>query len=242
LFSSNLLAPDTPAFMRGEEARARLRDAALPPICLVGTDARGSFGLSAPTGAKVKKSKVKRAEKPLVPNTKRTASILIEADTAAFSALVDVQAAYADAGNLLVPDIIENRCWNRVLLHNTAYDWLRPQTPLGSQMVRNTFRTVCGAYASMRSNGEIEDDKPVPVANFRKVSACPNGHQFHSDIDAARSHAQRGEQMIAGDAEPMNSGRPRLIRVARRKSTSDEGRCNPPQCFGLADVGHHVSL
>jgi hypothetical protein len=35
-------------------------------------------------------------------------------------------------------------------------------------MVCNTFRTVCGVYASMRSNGEIEDDKPVPVANFGK--------------------------------------------------------------------------
>jgi len=57
---------------------------------------------------------------PFVPNTKRTASILIEADTAAFSALVDVQAAYANACDLLVPVVIENRCWNRVALHNTA--------------------------------------------------------------------------------------------------------------------------
>jgi putative transposase len=169
--------------VRGEEARARLRDAALPPICLVGADATGPFGLSAPAGAKVKKSNVKRPKKPFVPNTKRTASILIEADTAAFSALVDVQAAYANACNLLVPVVIENRCWNRVLLHNTAYDWLRPQTPLGSQC--NTFRTVCGAYASMRSNGKIEDDKPVPVANFRKASV-------HYDV---RTFTMRGDKL-----------------------------------------------
>jgi hypothetical protein len=50
------------------------------------------------------------------------------------------------------------------------------------------------------------------------------------------------EQMLAGGAEPMNSGRPRLIRVARRNSPSGEGRCNPPQCSGPADVVHHVSL
>jgi putative transposase len=169
--------------VRGEEAQARLRDAALPPICLVGADATGPFGLFAPTGAKVKKSNVKRSKKPFVPNTKRTASILIEADAAAFSALVDVQVAYANACNLLVPVVIENRCWNRVALHNTAYDWLRPQTPLGSQMVCNTFRTVCGAYASMRSNGEIEDDKPAPVANFRNASVHYDGRTFtmHGD-------------------------------------------------------------
>ena len=429
----------------------------------------GTNGLSAPTGAKLKKPSVKRPKKPFVPNTKRTASILIEADAAAFSALVDVQAAYANACNLLVPVVVENRCWNRVALHNTAYDWLRPQTPLGSQMVCNTFRTVCGAYASMRSNGEIKDDEPVPVANFsaasvhydartytmrgdslslrtlggrvdvklrigkhqqrlldwskpkeaelvfrkgriyfnlvlekeikfkgsgpvvgldvgennlaatdtgkiwgggelrhkrnrylaqrrrlqsngsgsarqllRKVSGresrrvrhenhvvskavvaeavrvgarcismedltrirdniraglrvrarlhgwafrqlqdfvaykaaavgiaclfggpayssqdcsgcavrgkrhkhrfrCPNGHQFHSDVNAARNHARRGEQMLADGAEPMNSGRPRLIRAARRKSPSGERRCNPPQCSKPADVVQHVS-
>jgi hypothetical protein len=74
-----------------------LRDAALPAIFLVGADATGPFGLSAPTSAKVKKSNVKRPKKPFVPNTKRTASILIEADTAAFSAVVDAQAAYANA-------------------------------------------------------------------------------------------------------------------------------------------------
>jgi len=418
----------------------------------------------------VKKSNVKRPKKPFVPNTKRTASILIEADAAAFSALVDVQVAYAAACNLLVPVVIENRCWNRVALHNTAYDWLRPQTPLGSQMVCNTFRTVCGAYASMRSNGEIEEGKPVPVANFRNASVhydvrtftmrggrlslwtmtgrmevmlrpgahqkrllawgtpkeaelvfrkgrmyfnlvlekeiafketgpvvgldvgennlaatdtgkiwgggelrhkryrylsqrrrlqsngsgsarqllrkvsgkesrrvrhenhvvskavvaearrvgarcismedltrirdniwaglrmrsrlhgwafrqlqdfvaykaadigiaclfgdpayssqdcsgcgergkrrrhrfqCPHGHRFHSDVNAARNHAWRGEQMLAAGAEPMNSGRPRLIRAARRKRPSGEGPSNRPQCSGLADVVQHVGL
>ena len=433
-------------------------------------DATGPFGLSAPAGAQVKKSNVKRPKKPFVPNTKRTASILIEADATAFSALVDVQAAYAAACNLLVPVVIENRCWNRVALHNTAYDWLRPQTALGSQMVCNTFRTVCGAYASMRSNGEIEDDKPVPVANFdgasvhydvrtftmrgdslslwtlggrvevalrpgghqqrllewgkpkeaelvfrkgrvyfnlvlekeitfketgpvvgldvgennlaatdtgkiwgggelrhkryrylsqrrrlqsngsgsarqllRKVSGkesrrvrhenhvvskqvvaeatrvgarcismedltrirdniraglrmrarlhgwafrqlqdfvaykaaavgiacvfgdpayssqdcarcgergkrtkhrfrCPNGHQSHSDVNAARNHALRGERMLAAGAEPANNGRPRPIRVARRDSRPAERRCKPPQCSRLADVVQHVSL
>jgi putative transposase len=447
-----------------------LRAAPLPTICLTGADATGLFSLSAPTGAKVKKSNVKRPKKPFVPNTKRTASILIEADAAAFSALVDVQAAYAKACNLLVPLVVKSRCWNKVDLHNAAYDWLRPKTPLGSQMVCNTFRTVCGAYKSMRSNGEIEDGEPVPVANFRNASVhydvrtftmrgdklslwaidgrvevtlrpgkhqkrllawgkpkeaelvsrkgrmyfnlvlekeitfketgpvvgldvgennlaatdtgkiwgggalrhkrnrylsqrrrlqsngsgsarqllrkvsgresrrvrhenhvvskavvaearrvgarcismedltrirdniraglrvrsrlhgwafrqlqdfvaykaaavgiaclfgdpayssqdcnrcgergkrkkhrfrCPNGHQFHSDVNAARNHALRGEQMLAEGAEPANNGRPQPIRVARRDSRPAARRCSPPQCSGLADVVQHVSL
>ena len=143
------------------------------------------FGLTAPPGAAVKKSNVKRPKKAFVPNTKRTASILIEADAAAFSALVDVRVAYAKACNLLVPVVIENRCWNRVALHNAAYDWLRQQTPLGSQMVCNTFRTVCGAYASMRSNGAIEDGEPVPIANFDGVSV-------HYDV---RTFTMRGDRL-----------------------------------------------
>jgi hypothetical protein len=65
---------------------------------------------------------------------------------------------------------------------------------------------------------------------------CTNGHQFHSDVNAGR------EQMLADGAEPTNSGRPRQVRVARRKSPSGEGRCNPPQCSGLADVVQPVSL
>lgn len=417
----------------------------------------------------VKKSKVKRPKKPFVPNTKRTASILIEAGPEVVAALVDVQAAYAGACNLLVPIVVENRCWNRVALHNLGYDQLRSQTPLGSQMICNTFRTVCGAYASLQSNGEIEEGKPVPAVSFsaasvhydartftmhgntlslwtmtgrvevalrpgkhqkrllawgkpkeaevvfrkgrlyfnlvvekeikfkqsgpvvgldvgennlaatdtgkiwgggelrhhryrylsqrgrlqsngsrsakqllRKVSGresrrvrhvnhlvskevvaeaqrvgarcismedltrirnsiraglrirarlhgwafqqlqefvackaaavgiiclfgdpawssqdcaecgargmrrkhrfrCPNGHQFHSDVNAARNHARRGQRMLAAGVEPMNDGRPRPIRVARRKRPSGEGRCNPPQCSKRAGVVQPVS-
>lgn len=130
------------------------------------------------------KSRVKRPKKPFVPNTKRTASIPIEAGPEAFAALVAVQAAYAGACNLLVPVVIDNRCWNRVALHNIA---------------------------------------------------------FHSDVNTARNHVRRGERMLAAGVEPMNSGRPRLIRVARRRRPSGEGRCNPPQCSRPADVVHHFS-
>ncbi|MBO0752276.1 MAG: transposase [Bradyrhizobiaceae bacterium] len=71
---------------------------------------------------------------------------------------------------------------------------------------------------------------------------CRHGHQFHSDVNSARNHAALAEIAIAAGAEPLNSGRPRPIRVARRDSRPDDGRCHPPQCSGLADVVQHVSL
>jgi hypothetical protein len=168
----------------------------------------------------VKKPKLKRPNKPFVPNRTRTASIQVEADAAAFSDLVDTQSAYAAACDLLVPAVVESRYGSRVDLHNKTHDRLRSATPLGSQMCCNVFRTVCGAYLSMRSNGEIEDSDPVPTISSRNASV-------HYDTRTYRS-----------GAEPTNSGRPRPIRGARRKSPSCARRCNPPRCCKLADVIH----
>jgi hypothetical protein len=163
----------------------------------------------------VEKPKVKRPNKPSVPNRTRTGSIQVEADAAAFSDLVDTQSAYAAACNLLVPVVVESRCWNRVDLPNKTYE-----TPLGSQICCNVFRTVCGAHLSMRSNGEIEDGDPVPTISFRYASVHSNACTYRSG------------------AEPTTSGRPRPIRGARRKSPFCTRRCNRPRCCKLADVIH----
>lgn len=109
-------------------------------------------------------------KKPKATATQRTASILLEADEAGQDALSALQAAYANACNLLVPIVVENRCWNRFRLHTLAYDRLREETPLGSQMCCNALRTVTVAYKAMRSNGEIEKGKPIPAINFRRAS------------------------------------------------------------------------
>jgi hypothetical protein len=110
---------------------------------------------------------------PFVPNTKRTASIVIEADAAAFSALVDVQAAYTAACNLVVPIVIENRCWNRVALHNTAaYDWLRPPNAArfadGVQHLPHRLRRLCLDALQRGDQGR----RAGPSETHRSTTTC----------------------------------------------------------------------
>jgi putative transposase len=117
--------------------------------------------------------------------TQRTASILLEADEASQTLLFALQAAYADACNLLVPIVVENRCWNRYNLHNLAYRHLRTETPLGAQMCCNALRSVAAAYKAMRSNGEIKNGEPVPTISFRVTSV-------HFD---SRTFSMRGNEL-----------------------------------------------
>lgn len=84
-------------------------------------------------------------------------------------ALSVLQSAYSDACNRLVPIVVENRCWNRVALHNFAYSGLRESTPLGSQMCCNAIFSVCKAYKSQKALRKIKKDS-VPEINFGRTS------------------------------------------------------------------------
>lgn len=98
----------------------------------------------------------------------RTVSIKVEADAAAQAELVALQAAYAAACNLLVPTVIESRCWNRYGLHALAYRRLRCETPLGAQMCCNVLRSVTAAYKTLKANGQMPKGAPVPAISFRR--------------------------------------------------------------------------
>lgn len=100
----------------------------------------------------------------------RTASIKIKTTDEQSKKLHDVRFAYVDACNKLVPIVIENRCWNRVALHNLAYYDIRQNSTLGSQMVCNAIYSVCKAYKSQKALGKIKIDKPVPVISFKNSS------------------------------------------------------------------------
>src|SRR5262249_45558600 len=100
----------------------------------------------------------------------RTASIKLNTTTEQAGQLTALQVAYADACNQLVPAVVENRCWNRVALHQLTYSRLRQATPLGSQMTCNAIFTVCKAYKAQRELGRIKKDAPVPALNFRRAS------------------------------------------------------------------------
>ncbi len=49
-------------------------------------------------------------------------------------ALSQLQAAYNNICNKIVPFVVENRCWNNVALHDLSYYPIRDTTHLGSQM------------------------------------------------------------------------------------------------------------
>jgi putative transposase len=125
----------------------------------------------------------RRNAKPTAPTTVRTASIEIEAGAGEQAALAALQAAYADACNLLVPIVTQSRCWNRYDLHPLAYRKLRATTGLGAQMCCNVLRTVCAAYRALSSNGGVPLERPVPAISFRRASVHFDARTFsmHGD-------------------------------------------------------------
>lgn len=100
----------------------------------------------------------------------RTASIKLSISKEEASHLKSLQKEYAAACNLIVPVVIEHRCWNRVALHNLIYDQLRSTTRLGSQMVCNAIFSVCKAYQAQNELGKIQKDAPIPNITFNKGS------------------------------------------------------------------------
>lgn len=100
----------------------------------------------------------------------RTASIRLGTAPEEAAALMALRCAYADACNRLVPTVREHRLWNRVGLHQRAYNGLREATPLGSQMCCNAIFSVCKAYKAQKELGRIDKDEPVPAIRFDRAS------------------------------------------------------------------------
>ena len=94
----------------------------------------------------------------------RTVSISLETPKEAENEFLSLQAAYLDACNAIVPDVIEHRCWNRFVLHHLVYYKIRTSSPLSSQMVCNAIFSVCKAY----KNRLISKEDEVPVIRFHK--------------------------------------------------------------------------
>ena len=70
--------------------------------------------------------------------------------------------------NRLVPVVRAHRLWNRVGLHQRAYNDLRKTTPLGSQMCCNAIFSVCKAYKAQKTLGRIGVE--VPAIQFDRAS------------------------------------------------------------------------
>src|SRR5271156_3707360 len=95
---------------------------------------------------------------------KRTISIRLEVIKSQEKQLLDLQSAFLEACNSIVPTAMEHRCWNRIALHNLVYDQTRKSSSLGSQMVCNAIFSVCKAY---KAKAPLKDE-PVPSIQFRK--------------------------------------------------------------------------
>src|SRR5947209_10480261 len=101
----------------------------------------------------------------------RTISILLDTDRETRERFSALQKAYRSACNQIVPDVIANRCWNRVALHRIVYTHMRSISPLGSQMICNAIFSVCKAY-KVKS---ILPKEAIPKIVFHK------GRSIHFD-------------------------------------------------------------
>ena len=95
---------------------------------------------------------------------KRTIAIKLDTSRESRVQLAKLENAYAEACNQIVPFVVQNRCWNRVGLHNLVYSLVRQSSPLGSQMVCNAIFSVCKAYQAKKINHGQE----VPHILFHK--------------------------------------------------------------------------
>lgn len=110
----------------------------------------------------------------------RTISILLETDQETKKQFSELQDAYHSVCNQIVPEVIANRCWNRVALHRLVYSKMRSMSPLGSQMVCNAIFSVCKAYKAKA----ILPKEEAPKISFHK------GRSVHFD---KRTYSIKGE-------------------------------------------------
>ncbi len=111
---------------------------------------------------------------------KRTISIRLDTNREQEKQLLQLQEAYLFACNQIVPDVVANRCWNRVALHHLVYAKIRRTSPLGSQMVCSAIYSVCKAYAAQ----SVFPKEEIPQVCFRK------GKSVHFD---KRTYTIKGE-------------------------------------------------
>jgi len=105
------------------------------------------------------------------------ARIQLQTNAAQSARLRELQIAFAEVCNALVPIVRETRVWNRVALHHLAYKDLRARFPaIGSQMVCNAIYSVSRAcrivFQSPTSPFHLSRlvDQPLPNMQFLEAS------------------------------------------------------------------------
>ena len=155
----------------------------------------------------------------------RTISIKLSVDEIQSSKLQELQRAYADVCNQIVPYAVEHRCWNRVALHNIAYARMRADNSLGSQMVCNAIYSVCKAYKAQSKLNRIKADKPVPRIAFKNSSVHFDKRTYTLQPDNVITlytlDKRISAKMILGkhQANLLHSGNPKEAELLYRKHT-----------------------
>ncbi len=99
---------------------------------------------------------------------KRTISLKLILSEESSEALLQTEKLFAEGCNVAAAYAQENRCWNRVALHNICYSKVREEIPqLGSQMVCNALRKVCSSYKVLK----IRRNQEVPKITFKETSS-----------------------------------------------------------------------
>ncbi|NGX55768.1 MAG: hypothetical protein KR126chlam2_01410, partial [Chlamydiae bacterium] len=99
---------------------------------------------------------------------KRTIALKLTLSEEQAASLLQTQEDFAQACNGIASYARDNRCWNQVGLHHLSYYEVREQIPyLGSQMVCNAIRKVCGSYKALR----IKKQQEVPLVVFKDTSS-----------------------------------------------------------------------
>ena len=152
----------------------------------------------------------------------RTASIRLDVNTEQAEALAALRTAYANACNRLVPVVRKHRVWNRVGLHQRAYNDLREATPLGAQMCCNAIFSVCKAYKAQKELGRIRKDEPVPEIRFDRASVHFDKRTYSIKGDTLSLYTLGGRiqfPMRPGEHQRriLESGRPKEAELMFRK-------------------------
>jgi len=99
---------------------------------------------------------------------KRTISLKLVLSEEQKKALLETQVDFSTACNEIVPFVVENRCWNRVVLHHMCYYKVRDSlSSLGSQMACNAIKKVCSAYKALK----IKKSQDVPTITFKDTGS-----------------------------------------------------------------------
>lgn len=153
----------------------------------------------------------------------RTASLKLLTSPEQAQRLTALADAFSRACSEIVPVVVANRMWNRVALHHLSYYPVRELLPaLGSQMVCQAVHRVADAYKTLKANGGIVKDKPIPIVTFTPTSIHYDKRTYRLLSDAVSLFTLDGRILVPlaygrHQANLLASGTAKDARVIVRK-------------------------